>query len=99
MAGVPDNVRHYVEKNVGASALFAVVIVGFICLFLQPVAPWLFKWPAALQIPATEWIGSGLGWFLEAFKLSDGNGKSVLVHMAAQEVSVLGQLCTYLLKL
>ena len=68
MAGVPDNVRHYVEKNVGASALFAVVIVGFICLFLQPVAPWLFKWPAALQIPATEWIGSGLGWFLEAFK-------------------------------
>ena len=51
-----------------AGPLFLAVAVGFLCLALQPVAPWLFKWPAILQIPATEWIGAGLGWVLDWLK-------------------------------
>ena len=68
MSVLPSGLSQFVDKNRAASALFVVVAVGFLCLALQPVAPWLFKWPAALQIPAAEWIGTGLGFILEAFK-------------------------------
>ncbi|MEP2558342.1 MAG: ABC transporter permease subunit, partial [Rhizobiaceae bacterium] len=68
MSAKPVSLKNYMEKNSAAAALFAVVVIGFLCLALQPVAPWLFKWPASLQIPATEWIGTGLGFLLETFK-------------------------------
>lgn len=68
MSALPDALKLYVDKNRAASSLFVVVAVGFLCLALQPVAPWLFKWPASLQVPAAELIGIGLGVILETFK-------------------------------
>ena len=65
---LPASLQQYFAKNSAAAAMFLVVVVGFLCLALQPVAPWLFKWPVILQVPAAEWIGSGLGFVLEAFK-------------------------------
>ena len=65
---LPASLQQYFARNSAAAAMFLVVVVGFLCLALQPVAPWLFKWPVILQVPAAEWIGSGLGFVLEAFK-------------------------------
>ena len=70
MSEAAARLQTFAQRNKGAAALFLVVIVGFACLALQPVAPWLFKWPVFLQIPATEWIGAGLGWLLDGFKPS-----------------------------
>ncbi|NNK79732.1 MAG: ABC transporter permease subunit [Litoreibacter sp.] len=35
---------------------------------MEPVAPWLVSWPKGWSLPASEWIGDGLGWFLAAIK-------------------------------
>ena len=52
----------------GSIAAFVTVMVGAICLILEPHAPWLVKYPAEWAIPAAEWIGISLGWFLELIK-------------------------------
>ena len=49
------------------SALF-VLFVGVLCLTLETVAPWLIKWPASWTLPATDWVGIWLTWFLETIK-------------------------------
>lgn len=35
-----------------------VVLVAALCLVLSPAFPWLAKWPAALTLPAADWIGA-----------------------------------------
>lgn len=52
----------------GACAAMIAVIVGALCLALEPVAPWLIKWPAGWVLPATDWVGAGLSWVLDAIK-------------------------------
>jgi glycine betaine/proline transport system permease protein len=52
----------------GALAAIATLLVGIICLLLEPVAPWLIAWPKAWVLPATDWVGAGLGWVLEGIK-------------------------------
>ena len=52
----------------GAWAALVVLLTGAICIALEPVAPWLVKWPAAWSAPASEWIGVGLTWFLTLIK-------------------------------
>lgn len=54
--------------SLGAKAALFVFVVGFTCLALEPVAPWLIKWPTQWQLPATDWVGTGLTWFLETIK-------------------------------
>ncbi len=54
--------------STGAWAALATVVVALICLVLGPYLPWLITWPTELTLPATEWIGSGLTWVLEAVK-------------------------------
>ncbi|MEI4195250.1 ABC transporter permease [Roseovarius sp. E0-M6] len=52
----------------GAWAAMVTILTGAICLALEPYAPWLFEFPSDWALPMTEWIGAGLGWFLEAIK-------------------------------
>lgn len=49
-------------------AALLTLIVGALCLALEQVAPWLVKFPAALTLPAIEWVGAGLTWVLELIK-------------------------------
>ncbi|WP_170607046.1 ABC transporter permease [Ruegeria arenilitoris] len=52
----------------GAKAALITVIVGAVCLVLEGVAPWLIQWPAAWELPATQWVGNFLDWSLNAIK-------------------------------
>ena len=52
----------------GAWAAMVTILTGAICLVLEPYAPWLFEFPSDWALPMTEWIGAGVGWFLEAIK-------------------------------
>lgn len=48
----------------GAQAGLLTLFVGIACLLLADLIPALTTWPAAWTLPATQWIGDGLGWFL-----------------------------------
>ena len=52
----------------GTIAGLVTLLVGAACLLLDPYLPWLVKYPAEWTVPATEWIGTGLGWFLNLIK-------------------------------
>ncbi len=52
----------------GAQAALVTVLVGCVCLLLGPNLPWLTAWPAAWTAPATQWVGVGAEWFLNAIK-------------------------------
>ncbi len=52
----------------GTRAAMVTLIVGAVCLLLEPYAPWLVKYPAAWSVPASEWIGTSLTWFLTLIK-------------------------------
>ncbi len=52
----------------GTIAALVTLMVGAACLLLDPYLPWLVKYPAEWAIPASEWIGISLGWFLELIK-------------------------------
>ena len=54
--------------SAGARAALIAMLIGAVCIALEPVAPWLVKWPAAWVVPATDWVGSGLSWLLELIK-------------------------------
>lgn len=52
----------------GMRATLLMLAVGAACLLLQPHAAWLQTWPAALTLPATEWIGAGVTWLVGLLK-------------------------------
>ena len=52
----------------GLRAALITALVGALCLILEPVAPWLVKWPGGWTLPATEWVGIGLEWLLSGIK-------------------------------
>ncbi|WP_204112803.1 ABC transporter permease [Shimia biformata] len=52
----------------GSIAALMSLTVLVLCLLLAPIAPWLVKWPAALTVPMTEWVGAGMSAFLALFK-------------------------------
>ncbi len=60
--------RTYAARNPGAAMALLTAFVGFLCLALEPLLPWLTKWPEVLQIPASEWIGVSVTWALEGIK-------------------------------
>jgi len=60
--------RAVCARNPGATAAWMTALIGLACVALAPAMPWLIKWPAALTIPASDWIGAGLTWFLEGTK-------------------------------
>ena len=42
----------------GALCGWASAAVGLLCISLSPFIPWLVEWPAALTVPANDWIGA-----------------------------------------
>lgn len=52
----------------GAMAALVALLTGAICIALEPLLPWLVKFPDAWSLPAAEWIGAGLTWFLGLIK-------------------------------
>ncbi|MCV6586277.1 MAG: glycine/betaine ABC transporter permease, partial [Marinibacterium sp.] len=52
----------------GTWAAIVTLLVGAACLLLEPYLPWLVKWPAGWAVPASDWIGWGLGGVLEFIK-------------------------------
>jgi len=56
------------QLRAGSLAALAALAVGVACLLLEPVAPWLIKWPTNWELPLTDWVGSSLTWFIESIK-------------------------------
>ncbi|MEX0350474.1 MAG: ABC transporter permease [Paracoccaceae bacterium] len=52
----------------GSQAALITLLVGALCLALEPLMPWLVTWPDAWALPATDWVGAALKWFLEGIK-------------------------------
>lgn len=52
----------------GPRAALLSVAVFALCLVLEPYAEWLFNWPAAWTVPATDWVGAILAVVLNAIK-------------------------------
>ena len=49
-------------------AALVAVLTGALCMLLEPMLPWLVKWPAAWALPMADWINTGLTWFLTLIK-------------------------------
>ncbi len=52
----------------GILAATAALLAGAFCLALEPVAPWLVRFPENWTLPATDWIGRFLEWLLLGIK-------------------------------
>lgn len=48
----------------GTRAALVVLLTGALCLALEPVLPWLVKWPDAWTLPATQWVDTVTRWIL-----------------------------------
>lgn len=44
----------------GQWAALVALVVGYVCLILEPYVPWLIGWPKAWTLPMSDWIGVGL---------------------------------------
>ncbi len=52
----------------GAAAALIAAAAGALCLLLESSLPWLVKFPAAWVLPATDWVGAVMEWFLALIK-------------------------------
>ncbi|MEM8989500.1 MAG: ABC transporter permease subunit [Pseudomonadota bacterium] len=52
----------------GATTAAVIVIAGLVCGLLAPLLPWIATYPVAWTLPATTWVGDGLGAVLEVIK-------------------------------
>ncbi|MCB4455876.1 ABC transporter permease [Leisingera sp. McT4-56] len=52
----------------GSIAALIAAVVGALCLLLESSLPWLVKFPAAWVLPATDWVGAAMEWFLALIK-------------------------------
>lgn len=68
MSALADVSMRSKRLTVGAQAALITLIVGAICLALEPLVPWIVTWPAAWVLPATDWVGAALTWVLEGVK-------------------------------
>ena len=59
---VPD------KMTPGAIAGWVCAAIGLFCVTLVPFVPWLGSWPAALTVPASDWIGAVMEVFLAWLK-------------------------------
>ncbi|MEO3416735.1 ABC transporter permease subunit [Roseovarius sp. CAU 1744] len=66
-SGLADG-RGGIALGTGAMAALIALLTGAVCIALTPVAPWLVKFPDAWTLPAAEWIGVSLTWFLDLIK-------------------------------
>ncbi|WP_372573717.1 ABC transporter permease [Ruegeria jejuensis] len=56
------------QLSKGTQAALITLLVGALCLALEPLVPWLVTWPSEWALPATDWVGAALKWFLEGIK-------------------------------
>ena len=56
------------KSSPGVLAAAVVLLAGAVCLALEPVAPWLVRFPEGWTLPATDWIGRILEWLLLGIK-------------------------------
>lgn len=68
------------ELRAGTRAALVAVLIGAACLGFEPWAPWLVKWPAALTLPMTQWVGTVLEWLLGGLKPLARGFSSVMQH-------------------
>ena len=52
----------------GTRAALVVVLTGALCLALEPIWPWVVKWPDAWTLPATQWVDTVTRWLLAWLK-------------------------------
>lgn len=52
----------------GETVALVILVAAVAVTLLAPHLPWLAVWPETWTVPATEWIGAGLTWLLEAIK-------------------------------
>ena len=52
----------------GTRAALLTLIVGAICLMLEPATDLLPVWPEAWTLPVTEWIGASLDWLFDIIR-------------------------------
>ena len=52
----------------GSLAALVALVVGALCLLLETTMPWLVKFPEALVVPATDWVGAAMTWLLQLIK-------------------------------
>ena len=72
-AGIVDFGRKAAEviaarPSSGVLAALAALLAGALCLALEPVAPWLVRFPENWTLPTTDWVGAFLEWFLTGIK-------------------------------
>ncbi|MFD0911488.1 ABC transporter permease [Ruegeria arenilitoris] len=80
----------WMHLTAGAQAALITLIVGALCLALEPHAPWLVKWPASWEVPATQWVGTFLDWFLNAIKPAARLFSDLMAHPMDWANFVLG---------
>ena len=54
--------------SAGSRAAFVTLLIGALCLTIEPFAPWIVSWSAAWQLPLTDWVGTSLTWLLDSIK-------------------------------
>lgn len=68
MTVLADATPGHAALSPGTRAALVAVLVGALCLVLEPWLPAVVKWPAAWTLPMTGWVGTGVTWLLEAIK-------------------------------
>lgn len=71
-------------------AALIVLLVGTLCLLLESAAPWLVSFPAAWELPATEWVGTGLDWLLQVIKPTARTFSALMAYPMEATNLVLG---------
>ena len=64
----------------GARAALLVLAVGALCLLLSPRWPGLAVWPAALTLPLTDWVGTGMEAALAVIKPAARAASALLAY-------------------
>lgn len=82
--------RRVAALTPGAIAALATLGVGLVCAALGPALPFLVTWPAAWTLPATDWIGAGLGGFLETVKPAARVFSGLMAYPMAAANAALG---------
>ncbi|UWQ23647.1 ABC transporter permease subunit [Leisingera aquaemixtae] len=64
----------------GAGAALIAAAAGALCLLLESSLPWLVKFPAAWVLPATDWVGAVMEWFLALIKPAARNFSALMYY-------------------
>ena len=72
----------------GSIAALIAAVVGALCLLLESSVPWLVKFPAAWVLPATDWVGAGLEWFLALIKPAARSFSALMFYTGSSKTPI-----------